>query len=252
MHPILTTENLAKSFLFKGEKKPILEGINFSIDSGRFVSIIGSSGCGKSTFLELLAGITFPDAGCIIYQNNDITGKSGCLGYMPQDDLLFPWLNVFDNAMLPLRVKNLDLEKGKRKIAELLPVFGLENHEKHLPHQLSGGLCQRVAFLRTYMTGSELLLLDEPFASLDAITRSQMQAWLKDITRELKLSVILVTHDIDEAIILSDSIHLMTGTPGSFTESFDLASITNALSLRDRIRESISAQLGFTPVSNLP
>lgn len=240
MNPILRTESLTKSFLFKGERKTILKDVDFSIDSGSFVAIVGSSGCGKSTFLELLAGITIPDEGQIIYQNQIITGKSGCLGYMPQDDLLFPWLNVQENVMLPLRVKGLDLNLGRLKIAELLPIFGLEKHARHLPYQLSGGLRQRAAFLRTYMTGSRLLLLDEPFASLDAITRSQMQAWLRDITRELKLTVILVTHDIDEAIALSDRILLMSGSPGSFCASFEPGKELDASALRARIKDLIT------------
>ncbi len=216
---ILRTAGLSKSFLLKGEPRLILKDVNFGMQQGRFVSIIGSSGCGKSTFLELLAGITRPDAGEISFKGQSITGKSGFLGYMPQDDLLFPWLTLTDNVLLPVRIKGGNLQRARIRIRELLPVFGLQEHATHLPYQLSGGLKQRAAFLRTCMCDTELLLLDEPFASLDAITRVQLQLWLKQITQELALSVILVTHDIDEAITLSDEIHIMQKSPGTLVDS---------------------------------
>jgi ABC-type nitrate/sulfonate/bicarbonate transport system ATPase subunit len=219
-NPILRTAGLGKSFLLAGKPKPILKDVEFSMLKGQFVSIVGSSGCGKSTFLELLAGITRPDLGRIEFQGREITGISGLLGYMPQDDLLFPWLSLTENLLLPARVKNSNLKAAREKIAQLLPVFGLREHAGHLPYQLSGGLRQRAALLRTCMTEAELLLLDEPFASLDAITRSQLQLWLKDITLRLGLSIILVTHDIEEAICLSDEILVMRGAPGSFVASF--------------------------------
>ncbi|HNT52583.1 MAG TPA: ATP-binding cassette domain-containing protein [Candidatus Syntrophosphaera sp.] len=212
--PILQTVGLSKSFLWTGKPRLILDSISFRMEAGTFVCIVGPSGCGKSTWLELLAGITKPDSGQIFYQGREITGSSGFLGYMPQDDLLFPWLNVTENALLPARINNLNLRASRSKIVSLLPVFGLQEHARHLPYQLSGGLRQRAAFLRTVMTETELLLLDEPFASLDAITRLQLQDWLKIITRKLNLSIILVTHDIDEAINLADEIHVFRGQPG--------------------------------------
>ena len=222
MQPILRAEHLYKSFLLAGEPQLILEDVNFTMEEEGFVSVVGSSGCGKTTFLELLAGITKPDKGEIYYQGERITGKTGLLGYMPQDDLLFPWLNVQENALIPVRVRNGDIKAAKARIQELLPVFGLEGHIKHMPYQLSGGLRQRAAFLRTCMMEAKLLLLDEPFASLDAITRIQLQNWLGYIARELKLSIILVTHDIEEAINLSDTIMVMRKQPGKFVCSFKL------------------------------
>ncbi len=201
----------------------ILKDVEFSLAEGEFVSIVGPSGCGKSTFLELLAGITKPDSGTILYQDKDITGSSGHLGYMPQDDLLFPWLNLTQNILLPVRIRNGDLGAARKKLSGMLPDFGLEEHAKHMPHQLSGGLKQRAAFLRTYMTGATVLLLDEPFASLDAITRKQMQSWLKDVTHRLGITVILVTHDIAEATFLSDVIYQMSLAPGSFIRHYRVA-----------------------------
>ncbi len=223
MTSILTASRVSKSFLLAGHPNLILDEVNFSLREGDFVSIVGPSGCGKSTFLELLAGITKPDSGNIVYRGTDITGASGHLGYMPQDDLLFPWLDLSENILLPVRVKKGDLKAARRRISELLPEFGLAEHSRHLPYQLSGGLKQRAAFLRTYMTGASVLLLDEPFASLDAITRKQMQAWLKEITSRLGTTVILVTHDISEAIFLSGKVHLMRSKPGTFIQEYQVA-----------------------------
>lgn len=219
MSAVLETVGLAKSFLWNGQPRLILSDVSFRMEAGRFASVVGRSGCGKSTLLELLAGIIRPDRGKVLYRGEEITGKSGLLGYMPQDDLLFPWLSVAENALLPARVKRSDLKAARQEIARLLPVFGLEEHARHLPYQLSGGLRQRAAFLRTVMTGTDLLLLDEPFASLDAINRANMQDWLAEITRKLGLSVILVTHDIDEALILAEEVFVMRGEPGTIVTS---------------------------------
>lgn len=246
MEPILRTAKLSKSFLLKGTPRPILRDLDFTMREGTFVSIIGSSGCGKSTFLELLAGITKPDGGEVFYRGGVITGKSGLLGYMPQDDLLFPWLDVEKNVLLPVRARNSDLKSAQARIRELLPVFGLQEHAKHLPYQLSGGLRQRAALLRTCMTETTLLLLDEPFASLDAITRMQLQVWLKDIIQKLKLSIILVTHDIDEAINLSDEIHLMQGSPGKFGRVYDLKPELRADEIqKSQLKQDILTQVGI-------
>lgn len=219
---LLEAIGISKSFLFHKQWVKVLADLAFEISEGEFVSIIGSSGCGKSTLLELFAGITAPDSGSIILAGEEITGRSGLLGYMPQEDLLFPWLSTRQNALLPAKIKHHDLKQAKAKIEDLLPVFGLEKHADLLPYQLSGGLKQRVALLRTYMTGSRLLLLDEPFASLDALTRMQMQDWLLEIQSRLKLTIILVTHDIREALRLSDRIELMEKNPGRFVQSYKL------------------------------
>lgn len=218
----LKAQDIRKTFFLKSSPVVILDKVQFRIEEGQFVSIIGPSGCGKSTFLELLAGITKPDSGSIILDGNEITGKTGFLGYMPQDDLLFPWLNTMQNILLPVKATGKDVKLAKQKITELLPLFGLQNYTEHLPYQLSGGLKQRVALLRTYMSSASILLLDEPLAKLDALTRSQLQAWLKDIVHLLNLTVVLVTHDIDEAILLSDRIELMGINPGTFVESIEL------------------------------
>ncbi len=207
--PILYCESLKKSFLFKGEISVVLQDIQLSLNQGEFISIVGASGCGKTTLLELLAGITKPDQGQIFYRDREITGRTGILGYMPQNDLLFPWLRALDNILLPCRIKDLDIKAERQKALALLPVFGLEKYAEYFPWQLSGGLRQRVALARTYMTGSKVLLLDEPLANLDALTRNSLQEWLSKVVKKLGLSVILVTHDIDEAIRLSDRVEVM-------------------------------------------
>lgn len=217
---ILEARDIHKSFLFKGELSKVLHGINLKLEENEFISIVGASGCGKSTLLELLSGISLPDSGDIFYDSQMVTGKAGILGYMPQDDLLFPWLKTIDNILLPVRVQGKNIHIEREKAARLLPVFGLESYADHLPWQLSGGLRQRAALARTYMTGSKVLLLDEPLANLDAITRSGLQDWLGRVVHNLSLAIILVTHDIDEAIKLSDRIEVMKD--GLFVASFQV------------------------------
>ena len=228
---ILSAHGVSKSFLFKGALSPVLKDTDFDLQEGEFVSIVGASGCGKTTLLELLAGITKPDSGCIRYAGEEITGKTGYLGYMPQDDLLFPWLKVMDNLLLPGRVKGRSIKEERKKAIKLLPVFGLQNYQEHLPWQLSGGLRQRVALARTYMTGSKVWLLDEPLANLDALTRNALQDWIAGIVKELNLSVLLVTHDILEALKLSDRIQVMKD--GVFSGNLPLDKSTDELEVKE-------------------
>ncbi len=238
--PLLSAQGIRKSFLFQGKLMPVLKDINFWLEEEDFISIVGASGCGKSTLLELLSGISLPDSGEICYAGSVITGKTGILGYMPQDDLLFPWLKAIDNILLPIRIQGKDIRVYRQKVLELLPVFGLDAFADYLPWQLSGGLRQRVALARTYMTGSKVLLLDEPLANLDAITRASLQDWLGEVVQRLKLSVILVTHDIDEAIKLSNRIEVMN-------EGVFVASLTVPQGLDEHqhktLRTRISAML---------
>jgi ABC-type nitrate/sulfonate/bicarbonate transport system ATPase subunit len=219
MNPVLHVQNASKSFLFRKKPVLVLQAMSLQVLAQQFVSIIGPSGCGKSTLLELIAGITKPDSGKIFQDGIEITGKTGIAGYMPQDDLLLPWLTLIDNVLLPCRIAHKDMISARSRALELLPDFGLAGYESHLPWQLSGGMRQRAAFLRTVMTQTRLLLLDEPFASLDALTRFQMQEWLGSLQHKLKLTIILVTHDIDEAIRLSDIIYVMDSQPGPFIYS---------------------------------
>ncbi len=222
MKNILRLQDISKSFLFEGRNVLVLKDIELEVAEHEFVTIIGSSGCGKSTLLELIAGITIPDSGRIYLQGEDVTGKAGKFGYMPQSDLLLPWLSLLDNALLPSRIRRADLLQEKEKAQRLIREFGLEDYADYKPAQLSGGMKQRAAFLRTVMTEAEILLLDEPFANLDALTRLQMQQWLLSIRSGLRQTIILVTHDIDEAIRLSDRIYVMDSQPGAFIGNKDI------------------------------
>ncbi len=208
-------ENLSKSFLLNNHKIKVIDGLDLTIDSGEFIALLGPSGCGKSTLLSLLAGYYPPDSGLIELEGN--------LGFMPQQDMLLPWLNIIDNALLPLfKADKAKLNAARKQIDELLPLFGLEDFGLSLPEQLSGGMRQRAALLRTAMASGDLWLLDEPFAKLDALTRIKMQDWLVKIIAELKPAVLFVSHDIDEAIKLADKIHLLSQRPAKISASWQI------------------------------
>lgn len=193
----------------------VLANIDLSLEEGECAVILGPSGCGKSTLLNIIAGIIEPDEGKVLLSGEDITGKAGAISYMQQKDLLLPWLNLLDNASLPLLLKGKKRDEAREEAASLLPVFGLEGFEHYYPEALSGGMRQRAALLRTFLCHGRVMLLDEPFASLDALTRRQLQRWLKKIMNEYRLSVLFVTHDIDEALFLGDRIYIMSGLPGT-------------------------------------
>ncbi len=176
---------------------------------GEFVSVIGASGSGKSTLFKLIAGLLEPDQGQI-WINGQKSGKRlGKVGYMPQKDLLLPWRTVADNVMLPIEISKEKKQEKTSEISEGLNRFGLAGFEKAYPHELSGGMKQRVAFLRTIMTGRELLLLDEPFGALDSMTKHNMHSWLLELWEDLQKTVLFITHDLEEAILLSDRIFLL-------------------------------------------
>jgi len=178
------------------------------------VSVIGPSGSGKSTILKIAAGLLQPDSGRVFVNSTDLTGKPRLVGYMPQKDLLFPWKTLIENAAMPLIAAGKRRKEAQQKVLEMLPLFGLEGFANYYPHQLSGGMRQRGAMLRTMLIESGILLLDEPFASLDALTRVAMQEWLLEIWEKFRRTVLFVTHSIDEAIYLSDRVYVITSRPG--------------------------------------
>ena len=188
----ITISNLCKRF----KDKLILKDINLSVYEDEIVSIIGPSGCGKSTIFNILSNLTTPDSGEI-----NINGK---FSYMYQKDLLLPYRNIIDNVSMPLILKNEKKKKSHEKVKPYFSIFGLEGYENKYPDELSGGMRQRVNFMRTFINSSDIMLLDEPFGALDSITRSSMQNWLLDIKKDIKSTILLITHDIDEAIILSN------------------------------------------------
>lgn len=212
----LNAENITRSF--DGVK--IIENVSIHLNEGEIVSLLGVSGGGKTTLFNILSGLDTPDNdGKVMLNGKDITGKPGEISYMLQKDLLQPHYTVLDNVVLPLIVKNGMKKKDARKKAEgYFASFGLDGAQKKYPHQLSGGMKQRAALLRTYLASEGVALLDEPFSALDTITRSSIHKWYLDIMKEIKLSTLFVTHDIEEAILLSDRIYILSGKPGKISD----------------------------------
>ncbi|ADN02850.1 ABC transporter ATP-binding protein [Spirochaeta thermophila] len=192
----------------------VLEGISFSLAEGEFLCLLGPSGCGKSTLLRILSGLLLPVSGRALLDGEEITGQTSKVSYMHQRDLLLPWKTVLDNVAVPLVLKGYGWREARRKARAHLEVFGLSGFEDYYPSQLSGGMRQRAALLRTYLYRSDVMLLDEPFGALDAITRERLQEWLLGVVDRLSTSVLLVTHDVDEAILLADRILVLSPRPG--------------------------------------
>ncbi len=210
----LTLDNIEATYISEGRVLPVLKEISLQVGEGEFVSVIGPSGSGKSTILKIAAGLLQPDSGRVMVNSIDLTGKPRLVGYMPQKDLLFPWKTLLDNAAMPLIAAGKNKKEAQGKVLEMLPLFGLEGFANYYPHQLSGGMRQRGALLRTMLIESGILLLDEPFASLDALTRVALQEWLLKIWEQFRRTVLFVTHSIDEAIYLSDRVYVITSRPG--------------------------------------
>jgi ABC-type nitrate/sulfonate/bicarbonate transport system ATPase subunit len=181
---------------------------------GEFVTIIGASGSGKSTLFNLCVGFLEPDEGEILIDGKKLKTRTGMVGYMPQSDLLLPWRNVLDNAIIPLEIQGIPKRESRKKALELLPHFGLENFKNEYPTALSGGMRQRAALLRTWLMGRSTLLLDEPFGALDALTRKELQNWLLRVWQEFGRTVIFITHDVEEAVFLADRVIVISARPG--------------------------------------
>jgi ABC-type nitrate/sulfonate/bicarbonate transport system ATPase subunit len=205
-----------------GELRAI-ERIDLQVEPGEVVGIVGPSGCGKTTLLELVAGLRPADRGTISVGGRSETAErlERC-AYMPQRDLLLPWLSAVDNAALALRVARVPRAEARRRTGSHFERLGLAGFEGSRPGELSGGMRQRVAFLRTLMAGRPVLLLDEPFASLDAITRAEMQSWLASVLSEDRHAVLLVTHDVEEALYLSDRVLVLSPRPASVTDRIEI------------------------------
>ena len=200
----------------------VLRNVSFGVVPGEFVVVIGPSGSGKSTLLNLIAGLEEPSRGTVFLAGNSRSGTLGKVGYMHQRDLLLPWRSVLENGRLGLELRGMDRSEADRKTAELAVRFGLDDVLDQYPWQLSGGMRQRVALLRTALPDMKVLLLDEPFGALDAITRSHLQTWLADVLDRHDKAVVLVTHDVEEAILLGDRIVVLNGQPGEVVGEFDV------------------------------
>lgn len=210
----LSIREVSSAYIHNGRLLPVLDTISIHVQEGEFVSLLGPSGSGKSTLLKIIAGLIRPDAGSIFLNGKELKGTIVKMGYMPQKDLLLPWKTLLYNAALPLLSQGAGKKEAYNKVRELLPVFGLEGFENSYPSQLSGGMRQRAALLRTVLIDSEVMLLDEPFGALDALTRERLQEWMLKIWDHFKRSVLFVTHSIDEAIYLSDRIYMISELPG--------------------------------------
>lgn len=202
--------------------RQILGGLSFGVAEGEFVSLLGPSGCGKSTILNILAGLIRPEGGSVRVDGVLVDGTSDHFAYMPQEDLLLPWKTILDNVCLYGAIHGAKKEAAAQARA-LFPVFGLAGYENAYPDALSGGMRQRAAFLRTAMCQADILLLDEPFGALDVITRGDMQDWLQNMRSQLNRTTLLVTHDIDEAIYLSDRILVLNGHPTTIREEITIS-----------------------------
>ncbi|WP_340119197.1 ABC transporter ATP-binding protein [Pelagibius sp. 7325] len=216
--PLLKLVNVWKRFGDGPSQVTAVANVDLQIEPGEFITLIGPSGCGKSTLFNMIGGLLPADAnGSIVMngvpqQDGELLGK---VSFMPQRDLLFPWRNVVDNAILALEIEGVPKKEAREKALGMLPDFGLSGFEKHYPHQLSGGMRQRVALMRTFLFERDLILLDEPFGALDALTRAMMQRWLLDIWQRYKRTVLFITHDLDEAIFLGDKVLVMSARPGT-------------------------------------
>lgn len=209
----LEVKNVSKSF---GDNH-ILKDISIELNQGELVCLLGVSGGGKTTLFNIISGLLTPDNGQVFLDGKDITNYPGHISYMLQKDLLLPYRTIEDNAALPLLLKGIKKKEARLQVSPLFEQFGLEGTQKQYPSQLSGGMRQRAALLRTYMFSKDVALLDEPFSALDTITKSSIHKWYLNVMEQIQLSTLFITHDIDEAILISDRIYLLSGSPGEIT-----------------------------------
>ena len=209
----LKVEGISKSF----DGEPVIRDISIELHKGELVSLLGISGGGKTTLFNIIAGLSAPDKGRVVMDGKDITGCPGHVSYMLQKDLLFPFCTIEDNVALPLIVKGVKKKEARQQAGKYFAGFGLEGTQKKYPAQLSGGMRQRAALLRTYLFSGSVALLDEPFSALDMLTKQSVHGWYLDVMEQIRLSTLFITHDIDEAVLLSDRIYLLTGKPGTIT-----------------------------------
>jgi ABC-type nitrate/sulfonate/bicarbonate transport system ATPase subunit len=211
-------EHITKNY----KDDPVVEDISLELPPGGFISLLGPSGVGKTTLFNVLSGLEKPDNGKVFLKREEITGISGRVSYMLQKDLLLEYRTVLDNVILPLLIRGEKKKQACEYASGFFSMFGLSGYEKKYTNELSGGMRQRAALLRTYMTRHPVILLDEPFSALDAITRRAMQTWYAQIAVKMKFSTLLITHDVEEAVILSDTIYIMNGKPAKITHRIDV------------------------------
>jgi ABC-type nitrate/sulfonate/bicarbonate transport system ATPase subunit len=197
-----------------------LDGVDLAIEPGEFVAVIGPSGCGKSTLFQILAGLEQPTSGEVLIDGHAHTNRLGMCAFMPQRDSLLPWRRTIDNVTIGLELAGVGRREARAQGGPLLDRFGLGEFQRSWPWQLSGGMRHRAAFLRTVLLDKPAMLLDEPFGSLDGITRSFAQQWLLQVWEEVRSTVVLITHDVAEAVFLADRVYLMSPRPGRISQVF--------------------------------
>ena len=223
---VLKATDLGRSFV---PGQWLLRAVNLELRQGEFAAVLGLSGSGKTTLFNILAGLDQPDRGSVEVKE--------AIGYMMQKDLLLPWKRIIDNVSLPLTLRGVSRAKAHAEVLKHLPSFGLAGLERRWPAQLSGGERQRAALLRTYLYPGNIMLLDEPFAGIDAITREKLHEWLREIRGKLGLTILLITHDIEEAITLADTIYVLSADQPAGLHSPIYPQDRHSPVLRQRIRE---------------
>ncbi|XID95199.1 ABC transporter ATP-binding protein [Paenibacillaceae bacterium WGS1546] len=218
----LELRGISKAYSRGKANMPVLNGVSLNVGAGEFVSLIGPSGSGKSTLFRLIGGVELPDRGSVWLDGEEVTGRSGLISYMPQQAALFPWLTVEDNVSFALITAGAAKKEARLQAAEWLARIRLGDVAKEYPRVLSGGMQMRVSFLRALLMRRKLMCLDEPFAALDALTRADMQRWLLDLWEADKRSVLFVTHSIEEALVLSDRIYVLSAAPATVLRELDV------------------------------
>lgn len=209
----------ARNITFSYDNKVnVIENIQLSVGECEIVCLLGVSGGGKTTLFNVISGLKHPQQGEILLNGEDITGIPGRISYMLQKDLLLPYRTIEANAALPLIIRGVKKKEAIAKVNPYFAEFGLEGTQKKYPSELSGGMRQRAALLRTYMASNSVALLDEPFSALDTLTKSDMHRWFLNVMEKIDLSILFITHDIDEAILISDRIYLLCGKPGTIAD----------------------------------
>ena len=219
---VIEIKGVSKTYRTRDGEVPSLRPIDFTVRDGEFLVVVGPSGCGKTTLLKMIAGLLAPSSGEIRIEGRTITKPHGDVGIVFQTAMLLPWRSVFRNVMMPVEVKKLPRETYKARAQALLKMVGLEGFENKYPWQLSGGMQQRASICRALVHDPKIVLMDEPFGALDAMTRERMNVELQRIQRETSKTVLLITHSIPEAVFLADRILVMTDRPGSIAAVYDV------------------------------
>lgn len=210
----LEVKHVSKQF----DGKPVLKDVSIALYQGELVCLLGASGGGKTTLFNIISGLLPPDEGMVLLDEAEITNRPGHISYMLQKDLLLPYRTIEDNVTLPLLLKGMKKKEARLRASPMFAQFGLTGTQQQYPAQLSGGMRQRAALLRTYLFSQDVALLDEPFSALDTLTKTAIHKWYLDVMQKIQLSTLFITHDIDEAILLSDRIYLLSGNPGRITD----------------------------------